>query len=295
MKRTFDLVVVGGVFREILLQDGGREIAIGGSGATAAIVAGRSGISCALVSYVGEDDADAVIPLLEAAGVAVGSVLVLPGASGTFMYSADSKCSAPWPMYRPAERTPSTPPPIPGASVYLAFGIPDLDPIQEGWLNALTEDRTLIWDRQGWLSRARDSSSASHLRARRKVYLANLEETLEEFDLEEECRCLQLMPPEGFSEAVIKMGPRGVFVSQRDIPGTIVEGFPVASSITVGSGDVFAGAFGASLAGGESIEDAARVGNATASSYLELMRDPFHPALLDGAANRLGLGSTSAQ
>ena len=53
-------------------------------------------------------------------------------------------------MYRPAEAIPAKAPAIPESNIVVAFGIPDFDPLIEGWLSGLDRQATVIWDRQGW-------------------------------------------------------------------------------------------------------------------------------------------------
>lgn len=281
-----DVLVVGGVFREILDGDTSPRLRYGGSGLTSAVAAARMGARVALASYVGDEDEDAVRAELLAAGVGDASVVTVAGASGTFVFPTQQDPSRPWPMYRPAEAVPlSAPRDLPPAPVVVAFGIPDCDPIADGWLAGLDEDVTLIWDRQGWLSRARDSLKVAALRPSRKIYLANEEEAIEESGATAPDDALALQPPSGFDAAVIKRGPEGVFVAEhtaRGIRGEAVPAFPVATSSTVGSGDVFAGAFAARLAHGDSTTEAARWGCAAAAVSLR------------SQTNLLGDGATAA-
>ena len=71
-------------------------------------------------------------------------------------------------------------PEIPKAGIVVAFGIPDCDPVEMGWLGSGDDDATMIWDRQGWLSRARDARAIVQLQACRRIYLANEREAIED-------------------------------------------------------------------------------------------------------------------
>lgn len=271
-----DVVVIGGVFREFFSADANTGVRLGGSGLIAALVAARLAARTTLVSYVGDEDADWVRAILAATGVDDHSLLVLPGASGTFVFPANESTARPWPMYRPAEAVPSERPFVPPAKVYAMFGIPDFDPVAEDWLVEVDDSALLLWDRQGWLSRARDASLVGRLSPQRKVYLANVEEARAEFPADDERGSMAKLPPPGFSAAVVKKGPDGCVVIDglgSDRTETAVAGFPVQATVTVGSGDVFAGALAAGLAFRASLRDAAVTANAAASAYLSSDRD----------------------
>lgn len=245
-----DILVIGGIFREVLQGDSNPRSQYGGSGLVAAISAARLGASVALASYVGSEDEEAVRDELRLACVEDCSVISVAGASGTFVFPTVSR-EPPWPMYRPAESAPIQPPQeLPSAAIVLVFGIPDYDPIAEGWLDDLGPIQTIIWDRQGWLSRARDSSAIAGMSLERKIYLANESEATEEADRDRIDTTL-LMPPPGFDVAVIKRGAKGVTVFEGSGGSTRIEripAFPVETSSSIGSGDVFAGVFAARLA-----------------------------------------------
>jgi len=245
-----DILVIGGIFREVLQGDSKPRSQYGGSGLVAAMSAARLGASVTLASYVGREDEEAVRDELRLAGVDDGSVISVAGASGTFVFP--TVCRDPlWPMYRPAEAVPVQPPQeLPSAAIVLAFGIPDYDPIAEGWLDAVGHIQTIIWDRQGWLSRARDSSAIAAMSLERKIYLANELEAMEEAQTDSINATLQMLPPSGFDVAVIKGGVKGVTVVESS--GGLenidrIPAFPVKTSSSIGSGDVFAGVFAARL------------------------------------------------
>jgi ribokinase len=282
-----DVVIIGGVYREVLDGDTSPRPRLGGSGLTAALLASLFGVSISLVSFVGEEDAPATLALLDAAGVERGSVLVLPGASGTFVFPTEGDVmSRPWPMYRPAEAAPDTPQVIPHGTVYALFGMPDLDPIAAGWVDNLPKEGVLLWDRQGWISRARDSHAVGFLPPETKVYIANLEEAQEEFPAPTANESLANLPPPGFAAAIVKQGPRGCIVIDST-RGTRIEtnlkGFKVTTSSTVGSGDAFAGAFAARMALGDQIVLAAKLANAAAAAFLEGGGNLFSASLKDRA------------
>lgn len=259
------VLVVGGIFREVRDADSTPRPRMGGSGLTAAIVAARLGAQTKLASYVGTEDAEAVFAMLDTADVDRAAIAVLPGASGTFVFPTKESAEQPWPMYRPAEAVPASVPSAGGADVALVFGIPDIDAIQAGWLK-LDAAGVLVWDRQGFLSRARDWRGAAALEPRRKVYLANLGEAQEEFPASSAEETVAQLPPVGFTAAVVKRGARGCIVIESG--HTDVSGFSVDARSTIGSGDAFAGALSAGLDAGLTLVDAARRANAAAAAFL---------------------------
>ena len=158
-----NVLVVGGIFREVLNADTEPRRRYGGSGLTSSVAAARFGARAALASYVGTDDEQAVRAELEIAGVDDHAVLSVAGACGTFVYPTCQTRKGIGPMYRPAEALPSDAPEVPAADIILTFGIPDCDPIMLGWLSRIENHDTVIWDRQGWLSRARDAGEILRL------------------------------------------------------------------------------------------------------------------------------------
>jgi sugar/nucleoside kinase (ribokinase family) len=273
---VFDVVVVGGVFREILDGDTVPRSRLGGSALIAAILASRFGASTSIVSYVGEEDADAVTAMLRAASVDIASLAVVPGASGTFVFP--TRPDPPWPMYRPAEAVPQTSFAIPDAKMYLVFGIPDIDPVALGWLSAILRDAHLVWDRQGWLSRARNASGAATLPPRSKTYVANFDEAIAEFRASDEDELIELMPPGGFQSAVVKRGRAGCTLVQDEEGHRAVKrlaAFVVDPPNTIGSGDAFAGALAARMSQGLVTSDAVLAANAAASAFLTFGGDPL--------------------
>jgi len=189
-------------------------------------------------------------------------------------------------MYRPAEAVPANLPAIDPAHVYVVFGMPDLDPAASGWLDHLSKESTLLWDRQGWLSRARDHLRVAQLPPTHKVYIANEDEALADFNARTIEELLSSLPPLDFQWAVIKRGRDGCIVVERTTDEDSVSsaaGFPIDTSDTIGSGDAFAGALAAGIAAGASVCDAAGVANAAASSFLKLGCDPLASELPEAA------------
>jgi ribokinase len=256
---------------------------MGGSGFTASIAAARAGASVALVTYVGDEDAPVVLSTLRRAGVDAEAVAVLPGASGIFVFGTDYKDEAPRPQYRPAEAVPQTLPTFAPASTVLVFGIPDIDSLSDSAVRAgLLPEGTLIWDRQGQLSRTRDARAAATLPARRRIYLANLLEATEEHVITASDGSVSL--PFGFTAAVIKDGVHGCLVIEEGESGLHrwpVPAFAVPAGNSIGSGDVFAGVFTAALAMGQSIRDAALYASAGASAVLASGHNIAPPDLPD--------------
>jgi sugar/nucleoside kinase (ribokinase family) len=267
-----DVLIVGGIHREVLDGDTEPKPRFGGSGLTASVAAARFGAKVALAGFVGSEDEIGVRAELRVAGVDDSAVITVPGASGTFVFPARQDSEHPWPMYRPAEAVPhSVPSAIPKSRVVVVFGLPDFDAIAAGWLTGLGSDTTLLWDRQGWLSRARDSTSAITLTPERKVYLANSNEAIEDAGVELEGDALAVQPPTGFQASVIKRGIHGVVVIERTRSGvsrTDVQSFPVRAHSTIGSGDVFAGVLGARLSQGDQLPVSVRWGCAGAAVSL---------------------------
>ena len=267
-----DVFAIGGIFREVLDADTKPRRRYGGSGLTSSVAAARFGVQVGLASYVGTDDERAVRAELEVAGVDDHAVLSVAGACGTFVYQSHQRRRQLGPMYRPAEAVPVKVPEIPASNVVVAFGIPDFDPLTEGWLSGLDCQATVIWDRQGWLSRARDSSGILEINALRRIYLANEYEAIEDVQADSFEEALAAHPALGFDVAVIKRGEAGVVVIEQslgEVCFTPVQAFLVNTSSTVGSGDVFAGVFAARLALGDSVVAAAQWGCAAAAISLQ--------------------------
>ena len=271
-----NVLVVGGIFREMLDADTSPRLRYGGSGLTASVAAARFGARVALASYVGAEDEEAVRAELQLAGVDDRAVLSVPGASGTFAFPTHEDQKRPWPMYRPAESLPQEAPQVPSAEIIVAFGIPDCDPVRLGWLGAGENYAIVIWDRQGWLSQARDARAILEIEAARRIYIANELEIIEETRVGSLDEALLVQPPRGFDVAVVKRGDAGVIVAEagegNSIPA-IVRAFSVSTSSTIGSGDVFAGGFAASLAFGEPPVMAAKWGCAAAAISLQANRN----------------------
>ena len=245
-----DVLVIGGIFREVFDADTKPTMRYGGSGLTASVAAARFGVKTALASYVGADDEGPVHAILGEAGVYGGSVVPVDGMCGIFAYPTDQGDKQPWPMYRPAEAVPTATPTLPKSKVVLAFGFPDFDPIAEGWLDGLTSQTTLIWDRQGWLSRARNASGVLRLAASKRIYLANADEASADAQRSSFEETMAAQPPDGFDVAAIKLGETGVVIAERnteEVILTAVPAYPVNTNCTVGTGERFRGGTSRSL------------------------------------------------
>ena len=267
-----DVLVVGGIFREVFDTDAKPIVRYGGSGLTASVAAARFGVQTALASYVGTDDEEKVRTILEEAGVDGSAVVPIEGMCGVFAYPTGQGPGQPTPMYRPAEAVPTAIPTLPESKVVLAFGIPDFDPLAEGWLDGLASQTTVIWDRQGWLSRARDARRVLRLGASRRIYMANGDEAAVDAGTSSFEEVMAAQPPDGFGVAIIKLGETGVVVAERSTEGAIltnVPAYPVNTKCTVGTGDVFAGTLAARLALGDSVVAGARWGCITVAAALK--------------------------
>ena len=267
-----DVLVVGGIFREVFDADTKPNMRYGGSGLTASVAAARFSVETALASYVGTDDEGQVRSILGEAGVDGGTVIPVGGMCGVFAYPTDQGNKQPWPMYRPAEAIPTIIPTLPESKVVVAFGFPDFDPIAEGWLDGLVTQSTVIWDRQGWLSRARDASGVLRLGVSKCIYLANEDEAAVDASASSFEETMAAQPADGFDVAIIKRGETGVVVAERSPEGVLfaaVPAYPVNTNCTVGTGDIFAGTLAARLALGDSVVAASRWGCITVAAALE--------------------------
>jgi len=264
------LLVIGGIFREIITsggdQSGKREVRLAGSGLYAALAASRLGTQVTLVAPVGRDDAVLACALCEEA--AVRPVLLLsPGASGTFALQRLSG-ARPRPQYRPAggfvdgDYSESI-----NADIVLVFGHPEWDPLLSPSLMSAADNATLVWDRQGWLSRTTGTSSASAISAQRRIQVTNADEVFDEFATSPS-EVIAGLPPAGFDASVIKDGRWGVHVVHGDRARQSVAAFEVEVHQTIGSGDVFAGALCAALAQRASLVEACETGAASAATWI---------------------------
>ena len=269
MAEVTDVLVVGGIFREIHGTPPEQELRFAGSGLTAALAASRLGARVAIAGYVGDEDFEIVSELLDEAGIGFGNLMPLAGASGHSYSPTHRMQRVRGPFTDPLrQRQEHFPMPLPDARVCVTFGIPDFDPAAMGWLDTLRPDSALLWDRQGWLSRARDSSKIVALPPRRKIRLANEAEALLEAGTDDLAEAIAQEPLAGFGASVLKRGDRGVLLMEHGVPAVLVPSFPVHVLSTIGSGDVFAGAFAARLSAGDSLPAAAKWGNAAASVAL---------------------------
>jgi len=136
--------------------------------------------------------------------------------------------------------------------------MPDFDGADDHEVQRMTSQTSpvVVWDRQGWLSRARNGDAAAALAASQRIWLGNKGEALEEH--------VSLVPPRGFTAAIVKDGPRSVTLIEP-AGSAAVPTYPVESINPVGTGDAFAGALAAGLATGSSLIEAATQASAVAS------------------------------
>jgi ribokinase len=260
--------------RELDLDDTGRSTPrLAGSGLVSAIVARRLAVNVALAGFAGADDRTALSELSEGLGIDMGAVVAVPGASPQFVFRDPCGLAGPQPEFRPSERLPEgNPPLLPSARVVLVFGMPGFDALRAGWFDALDlAASTVLWDRQSWLSAARDSSAMSRLSCARRIQLTKLDEVAAETGESVSHVLLGRLPLPGFDAAVVKDGGWGGEVIDADgRRGLMAFDVPVRRSI--GSGDAFAGALGAFLAHGCDLRSAAQRAAAVAA-YL-ISEDP---------------------
>jgi sugar/nucleoside kinase (ribokinase family) len=253
----FDVLVIGGTFREVIERSQSNPVVrLGGSALTAAIAAARMGAAVALSTFVGAEDEDPARMLLSHAGVRT-DLVILPGASGTFVYPAGSEDTNPRPLYRPAETSPLAFPPLPRAAAVLIFGMPDFDPPRDpAVIDVAQQAGSVLWDRQGWMSRTRDASAIASLDVGRTTGVVTL--------------------PPGFEAAILKDGRRGAMIA--DVVGgrTLIPAYPVDVPNNVGSGDVFAGVVAAEVSRGACLETATSFAAAATSAVLSA-RDTIAP------------------
>ncbi len=284
-----DVVIIGGLFRELVPGEKRAERRPGGSGFVAALTAAALGVDVALVGFVGEADVRA-LSRLRRARVDVDAVQVLPGEAGIFSFVDEMDRRAPRPMYRAAETVPhpAPPPNIPSAPVVLAFGFPDFDP--RDWIAAaVATGGVLMWDRQGWLSRTIEHRFFEHLPVARRVYIANAAEMRDDAGAVTNFRALLQQPPPPFDAAVIKCGRWGTLVIERDKRVDMVGAYVAEVSSAIGSGDSFAGALSAALATDPHLTAAARVGAAAASLFVEWPGNAVPPDLRAGVTQVLAM------
>lgn len=285
MRNRYDVVVIGGVFREIGADPREPRLELAGSGLTASVVAARLGVQTVLVASVGDEDAAVADHVLRSARVDTRWLKTTPGASGTFLFPHVADDARPWPLFRPAESPPCAQLDggLPLAHTYLLFGMPELDPVAEGWMGEIPSDSTILWDRQGWLSRARDWRAALDVQAKRRIYVANSDEAMADFNVDSPDQLSDRLPPDGFDIAVVKRGRDGCGYWLRrghEVDAGDVLGFPVDATSTVGTGDVFAGALAARVSQSVPLEEALMSANAVAAAFLIERRDVSAERLL---------------
>jgi sugar/nucleoside kinase (ribokinase family) len=249
----FDVLAVGAVFREVVERADGQtsRVRLGGSAYTAAAAAARLGGSVGLAALVGSADSRYVRASLEPLGVDCSLVVETEGSSGVFVVDDDR--GAPRPTFRPSAPARVALPPLPEAQIVLVFGVPGFD-VSRWLFKADLRNALLLWDRQGWLSLT-DTAAIASIKAPRRFYLANLSEAVAELSPENPDALRRMLPPVGFEVAVIKDGCWGVSVVGEQFSFE-TPAFHVKLASEIGSGDAFAGALAAGLAGGKRLQDA---------------------------------------
>lgn len=277
-----DVVVVGGVFREVLLGRVGRVVRLAGSGMYAAFAAARAGAEVTLVAPIGDQDRRTAQALCDGVGVKAEWLSVGPE-SATLVMDSDW-WRQPRPQYKPAGAPEPVAVDLGKAPVVLMFGHPEWQPDLDERLAVLVARAELLWDRQGWLSRSPAPGPAPTLRARAQIALGNTAEHAAAWEVN--CAEIDLTAtPEQYDAWVIKDGPWGVHLRESGSALTSLGAYRVRPRSAIGSGDVFAGALAAARAAGASLSDGCRAGTLAAAEAL-VSRDPLHPDSLVAASLR---------
>jgi ribokinase len=273
-----DVLVVGGIYREQFLHRHPRS-RVGGSGLVAAVAAASLGASTALAAAVGADDAEESGAILRKAGVDASAVEIMAGPSAGFVIGDEGEVQAPSVQFKDADSVPVLTHDPPRARIVLVFGMPDLDPFASGLVARWVDPQsTLIFDRQGWLSKTKDAAAACGVVARSRIYLANVGEAAQEVGGATPQQLLQHHPLPGFEYALLKNGRWGTtLLSSQE--RTAIPAFRVAAASTIGSGDVFAGALAAGLARSDDL----RVAGTNAAAAAAVAISEVSP-LLDSSA-----------
>jgi hypothetical protein len=262
------LLVTGGIFREIVLEEDPaptREVRLAGSGLYAAYAAARLGAEVTLIAPVGEEDQDLAHKICEDAEIEA-RLLTTAGASGTFVVERRAG-ARPRPQYRPGgENAPK----VEGVSCdvdgALVFGHPEWDPLGDPGISRLADGRTLVFDGQGWLSRT-PQLPASYARNGTLVEVCNAEEILAHGQADPHV-AFDRLPEPGTSVAVIKDGPWGVSMYGTGQGPVSIPAYVGDVRQTVGSGDVFAGAFAAALSQGQKLDASCELAARAAAAWI---------------------------
>ena len=257
------LLVIGGLFREVIIDgQGKREVRFAGSALYAASAASRLGASVTMIAPVGSEDLELAQKLAEEMGIDA-KLTVGTGASGTFGYERRGGLLLSR-GYRPSDSRPELDfPDLPAApNLSLLFGHPEHDPTESAALSDLVSGGTLLFDRQGWMSATPTLDSALRIPAKAHIALANMGELTEEFGYVPDPGTA---PPDGWKMLIAKDGRWGVHLLSTSSPLTL-PAYCVDAVDELGSGDVFAGAFAAAILNGMSDDLAARTANAAAAA-----------------------------
>lgn len=258
------LLVAGGIFLE---EVRGRR-RLGGSGLTAALAAARFGTDVSLAGWVGASEADEAFALLDAAGVDRLGILVLDGATTVYRIGDPADLTMPLPRLIQGAVPDAEVPALPSAGVVLYFGTPGFDPIERRWLDRASEGATLLFDRQGSQSAVLGARMAFTVPAARRVLLTNVHEALSETIARSLSDAINGLPPEGFTDAIVKEGPWGSTLVDRHRQERPIGAYDITIQSTIGSGDVFAGALAAALCHGTGLAAAANQATAAAAAWM---------------------------
>lgn len=277
------VVIVGGVFREILIDATQREVRLAGSGLYAAVSAARTGANVTLIAPIGSDD----IPIADeiCAGYRIATQWLSVGSeSGTFVLDR-AWWRSPRPQYKPVGSPNDEVRAVAETDILLVFGHPEWRPEESAAVSEMAASSRLIWDRQGWLSRTPDILAGLKLGRGDSVLLANLAELCEVLDLSPvEAENLAHVP-DGAHAAIVKDGPWGVHVFEEGHPPHRISAYRVKPCSVLGSGDTFAGTLAAGLAQGDDLVRAGKQA-ALASATAMTSDDPLHPQQLAIADQR---------
>jgi len=141
---VFDVVVVGGIFAEILDGDTAPRSRYWRSALIAAILASGLGASTSIASYVGEEDAEAIEAMLKAARVDVGQPCSM------FQEPADvrnsQKGDRPWPMLSARKAVPRLHSRFQTPNCNFGIRNSRIDPVRSDGSPTILRGAQLVWD-----------------------------------------------------------------------------------------------------------------------------------------------------